>query len=114
VTTELLGFCKEKGVVFLAFAPLGHGMRPGLLEDPVISAIAARVGKTSAQVLLAWAVQRGTALLTTPKSAAQAKENFDISALPEEALDEINRIRTRQRLNEVVKTGIPGFIPQGR
>jgi aldehyde reductase len=89
-------------------------MRPGPLEDPVISAIAARVKKTPAQVLLAWAVQRGTALLTTPKSAAQAKENFDISALPEDALDEINQIQTRQRLNQVVKTGIPGFIPQGR
>jgi alcohol dehydrogenase (NADP+) len=111
--TELLGFCKEKGIVFLAFAPLGHGMKPGLLEDPVISAIASRVGKTAAQVLLAWAVQRGTALLTTPRSAARARENFDISPLPENALEEIKRIRTRQRLNEVVKTGVPGFIPQG-
>ena len=109
--TELLAFCKEKGIVFLAFAPLGHGMKPGLFEDPVISAIAARVGKTPAQVLLAWAVQRGTALLTTPKTEAQARENFDISTLPEDALDEINRIQTRQRLNEVVKTGVPGFIP---
>ena len=112
--TELLEFCKEKGIVFLAFAPLGHGIRSGPLEDPVISAIAARVGKTPAQVLLAWAVQRGTALLTTPKTAARARENFDISALPEDALDEINRIQTRQRFNEVVKTGSPGFIPQGR
>jgi len=112
--TELLEFCKEKSIVFLAFAPLGHGMTPGLLEDPVISAIAIRVGKTPAQVLLAWAVQRGTALLTTPKSAARARENFDISALPEDALDEINRIQTRQRLNTVVTTGIPGFIPQGK
>jgi alcohol dehydrogenase (NADP+) len=111
--TELLEFCKEKGIVFLAFAPLGHGMKPGLLEDPVITAIASRVGKTPAQVLLAWAVQRGTALLTTPKSAARARENFDISALPEDALNEINRIQTRQRLNAVVKTGIPGFIAQG-
>src|SRR5271170_3368263 len=110
--TELLGFCKEKGIVFLAFAPLGHGMKPGLLEDPVISAIAARARKTPAQVLLAWAVERGTALLTTPRSAARARENFDISALPEDALDEINRIETRQRLNQVVKTGSPGFIPR--
>src|SRR5262249_47833342 len=110
--TELLAFCKEKGIVFLAFAPLGHGMKPGLLEDPAISAIAARVGKTPAQVLLAWAVQRGTAVLTTPKSAARARENFDISALPQDALDEINRIQTRQRLNPVVNTGVPGFIPQ--
>ncbi|HEX4002984.1 MAG TPA: aldo/keto reductase [Candidatus Acidoferrales bacterium] len=112
--TELLEFCKRKGIVFLAFAPLGHGARPGPLEDPVILAIAARVGKTPAQVLLAWAIQRGTALLTTPRTAARARENFDISALPEDALDEINRIQTRQRLNQVVKTGVPGFIPQGR
>ena len=110
--TELLEFCKEKDIVLLAFAPLGHGMRPGLIEDPVISSIAARIGKTPAQVLLAWAVQRGTALLTTPKSAGRAKENFDISALPQDAFDEINRIQTRQRLNDVVNTGSPGFIPR--
>ena len=111
--TELLEFCKEKGIVLLAFAPLGHGMKPGLLEDPVISAIAARVKKTPAQVLLAWAVQRGTALLTTPRSAERARENFDISRLPQDALDEINRIQTRQRLNQVVTSGVPGFIPKG-
>jgi alcohol dehydrogenase (NADP+) len=111
---ELLEFCKEKGIVFLAFAPLGHGLKPGLLEDPVISAIAERIGKTPAQVLLAWAVQRGTALLTTPRSTARAKENFDISPLPKDALDEINRIQTRQRLNPVVKTGVPGFIPKAK
>src|SRR5580693_3904898 len=112
--TELLEFCKQKGIVLLAFAPLGHGMKPGLLEDPVISAVAARVGKTPAQVLLAWALQRGTAVLTTPRTAARARENFNVSALPEDAFDEINRIQTRQRFNEVVKTGSPGFIPQGR
>src|SRR5579862_3350921 len=111
--TELLEFCKETDVVFLAFAPLGHGTRPGPLEDPVVVSIAARVGKTPAQVLLAWAVQRVTALLTKPKSAARARENFDISPLPQDALDEINRIQTRQRLNTVVKTGVPGFIPRG-
>jgi len=110
--TELLEFCKEKGIVLLAFAPLGHGMRPGPLEDPVISAMAARVGRTPAQVLLAWAVQRGTALLTTPKTAERARENFNISALPEDAFDEISRIQTRQRLNNVVNTGTPGFIPR--
>jgi aldehyde reductase len=110
--TELLEFCKQKGVVLLAFAPLGHGMKPGLLGDPVIVAIAARIAKTPAQVLLAWAVQRGTALLTTPKTAARAREGFNISPLPEDAFDEINAIQTRQRLNDVVNTGSPGFIPR--
>jgi diketogulonate reductase-like aldo/keto reductase len=109
---ELLEFCKKKEIVFLAFAPLGHGIRPGPLEDPVVARIAARIGKTPAQVLLAWAVQRGTAVLTTPKTAARARENFDISPLPADAFDEINRIETRQRFNQVVKTGNPGFIPR--
>jgi len=112
--TELLEFCRQNGIVFLAFAPLGHGIRPGPLEDAVVVAIAARIGKTPAQVLLAWAVQRGGALLTTPKTAARARENFDIDALPQDAFDEIDRIETRQRYNEVVKTGSPGFIPRSR
>jgi aldehyde reductase len=111
--TQLLDFCRSNQIVLLAFAPLGHGMRPGLLDDPIVCAIAARVGKTPAQVLLTWAVQRGTALLTTPKTAVQAREALDIAILPEDAMNEINRIQTRRRLNDVVNTGSPGFIPQG-
>jgi alcohol dehydrogenase (NADP+) len=112
--TELLEFCKEKGIVFLAFAPLGHGMKSGPLEDPVIAAVAKRIGKTPAQVMLAWAIQRGTALLTTPKSKAHAQENFEISPLPQDAFDEITGIQIRERYNTVVMTGSPGFIPRGR
>jgi len=66
-------------VGFSGFAPLGHGIRPGPLEHPVVAAIAGRTGRTPAQVRLAWAVQRGGALLTTPKTAARARENFEIS-----------------------------------
>ena len=110
--SELLRFCAAQGTVFLAFAPLGHGMRPGPLEDPTIARIAVELGKTPAQILLAWAVQRGTAVLTTPKTAARARENFDISVLPQDAFNEINQIETRQRFNTVVNTGSPGFIPR--
>jgi len=111
--TEILEFCKINGLVLLAFAPLGHGMKPGVLEDSVIQAIAYRVNKTPAQVLLAWAIQRGTALLTTPKTPARARENFDVSALPDDAMEQINAIQTRQRLNLVTGTGVPGFIAKG-
>jgi alcohol dehydrogenase (NADP+) len=110
--TELLQFCARNGIVFLAFAPLGHGIKPGPLQDPVVLAIAARLEKTTAQILLAWAVQRGTAILTTPKTAARAQENFDIAALPDDAFNEVDHIETRQRFNTVVNTGSPGFIPR--
>jgi alcohol dehydrogenase (NADP+) len=111
--TELLRFCRKNDIVLLAVAPLGHGMKPGPIEDPVILSIANRTGKTPAQVLLAWAAQRGTALLTTPKSPERAIENFDVTRLPDDAMDAINAIETRQRYNRVVETGSPGFIPRG-
>jgi len=110
---DVLEFCKINGVVMLAFAPLGHGIKPGVLEDPVVLAIAHRVNKTPAQVLLAWAIQRGTALLTTPKTPARAQENLDVSALPDDAMEQINSIQTRRRLNLVTGTGVPGFIAKG-
>ncbi len=43
---ELLDFCRQQGIVVLAFAALGHAMEPRLTEDPVIVAIAQRVHKT--------------------------------------------------------------------
>jgi alcohol dehydrogenase (NADP+) len=111
--TELLEFCHRNGIVMLAFAPLGHGIKPGVLEDPVVLAIARQVGKTPAQVLLAWGVQRGTAILTTPRTAVRAQENFDIATLPSDAMEQISAIQTRQRFNLVTGTGIPGFIAKG-
>jgi diketogulonate reductase-like aldo/keto reductase len=112
---DLLDYCKKNRVVLQAFAALGHSCEPNLLEDPVITAIAARVNKTPAQVLLAWAIQRGTALLTTSKTPSRIKENFDVSTIPEDAVQEISEgITSRVRFNAVVETGIPGFIPRGK
>jgi diketogulonate reductase-like aldo/keto reductase len=110
---ELLDFCREHGIVLLAFAALGHGMDPKVLDDPVITAIAHRVHKTPAQVALAWAVQRGTAFLTTSTKPHYIQENIHISTLPEDAMREIrDSITTNIRFNAVVGTGVPGFIPR--
>jgi len=110
---ELLDYCKKNGIVLQAFAALGHGIEPKLFEHPVITTIARRVNKTPAQVLLAWAIQRGTALLTTATTSARIKENFEVSTLPEDAMREIREgITSRIRFNPVVETGVPGFIPR--
>jgi diketogulonate reductase-like aldo/keto reductase len=112
---ELLDYCKKNGIVMQAFAALGHGIQPSLLEDPVITGIVKRVNKTPAQVLLAWALQRGTAPLTTATNARYIEQNFDVSTLPDDAIKQISEgITTRVRLNPVVDTGVPGFIPKGR
>src|SRR5580658_3931286 len=111
----LLDFCREHGIVVQAFAPLGHAMEPKIVDDPVITAIAKRIDKTPAQVALAWAVQRGTAYLTTSTTLRHIQENFEISPLPEDAMRQIrDDITASVRFNSVVGTGVPGFIPQSR
>lgn len=110
---ELLDFCRQHGIVLLAFAALGHAMDPSVIDDPVITAIAQRLQRTPAQVALAWAVQRGSAFLTTSTKPRRIQENFAISALPDEAMQEIrDHITTNVRFNSVVETGVPGFIPR--
>jgi diketogulonate reductase-like aldo/keto reductase len=110
---DLLDFCQEHGIVLQAFAAVGHALEPRVIDDPVIKAIAKRVDKTPAQVVLAWAVQRGTAFLTTSTKPRHIFENFDISALPEDAMQDIrDSVTTSVRFNAVVETGVPGFIPR--
>ena len=109
----LLDFCRAQGIVVQAFAALGHAMEPKMLDDAVMTSIAGRVHKTPAQVALAWAVQRGTAFLTTSTKPDRIRENFDIASLPEDALRQIrDDITTSIRFNTVVETGVPGFIPR--
>jgi diketogulonate reductase-like aldo/keto reductase len=113
---ELHDLCTTHGIILLAFASLGHGLEPRLLDDPLITSIAASVGKTPAQVLLAWGIQRGSAVLTASVTPARIRENFDVTALPQDAIHEINeRLETRYRFNSVVDAGEPGFaeVPQG-
>ncbi|WP_053213744.1 aldo/keto reductase [Pseudomonas sp. Q12-87] len=108
---EMLEFCKQHGIILLAFAPLGHGMLPNVLEDPVLTGIARHVQRTPAQVALAWAVQRGTAFLTTSAKPDRIRENFHLATLPHRAMREIKEdITTRIRFNSVIETGVPGFI----
>ena len=113
---DLHELCKTEGIILLAFASLGHALEPRLLDDPLVVSIAHRLGKTPAQVLLAWGIQRGSAVLTASVTPARISENFDVTALPESAIHEINeRLETRYRFNSVVDAGQPGFteVPSG-
>ncbi len=107
---ELHQLGKTHGIILLAFASLGHALEPRLLDDPLIVDMAQRYGKTPAQVLLAWGIQRGSAVLTASVTPARIRENFDVTAIPESAIQEINeRLQTRYRFNSVADAGQPGF-----
>ena len=72
----VIGACREWGMAFTAYSPLG---RQRVLDDPVITGIAARHGRSPAQVVLRWELQQ-PGVVTIPKSAtpARIRENFDV------------------------------------
>lgn len=113
---DLYEYCKSEDISLLAFAPLGHALEPRLLDDPLVVSIAESLRKTPAQVLLAWGIQRGTAVLTSSVNPGRISENFDVADLPDDAMRKINeQLQTRYRFNSVVDAGEPGFmeVPQG-
>ena len=65
----------EHGIATEAWSPLGRG---ALLDDPVITTIAARLGKTPAQVILRWHLQLGNVVIPKSVTPARIVENFAV------------------------------------
>jgi len=84
---KLLRFCRDERVAVTAFSPLGApsyvplGMATAadsVLEHPAVVAAARAVGRTPAQVVLRWAVQRGTGVIPKTSRPERLRENIAI------------------------------------
>jgi len=104
----MLDFCRNNGVHLTAYSPLGSPDRPAglkeagepvLLQDPTISAIAQRHGITPAQVLISWAIQRGTAVIPKSVHPERLRENLAAAttALDLSEMNEIGRLDRNRR-----------------
>ena len=98
----LLSYCETEGIHMTAFAPLGSGDRPAFFKDgdspsplklPVIETIAQAHNATPAQVLLAWGLQRGTAVIPKTVNSKRLKENIAAADL-KLSVDDMNQIQT--------------------
>lgn len=83
--TRVLAFCREAGLIVMAYCPLGRGR---LFKDPVLADIAGARGKTLAQIALRWLVQQG-GIVPIPRSSnrthmAESLEIFDFELSREE------------------------------
>ena len=91
---KLAAACRERGLVFTAYCPLGRGR---LLRDPVLADIATHKGRPLAQIALRWLIQQGN-IIPIPRSsnAARMAENLDLFdfALTD---DEMKRIAELKR-----------------
>ncbi|XP_037366444.1 aldo-keto reductase family 1 member C15-like [Talpa occidentalis] len=102
--SKLLEFCKSKDIVLVAYSALGSHRdpkwvqqnSPQTLQDPVLTAIAKKHNRTTAQVALRYQLQRGVVVLAKSFNEKRIKENsqiFDFKLTPEDmkAIDGINR-----------------------
>jgi diketogulonate reductase-like aldo/keto reductase len=92
--SKVLAFCRQAGLVFTAYCPLGRGR---LFKDPVIAEIARAKGRSVAQIALRWLVQQGNIApiprSSNPQHMAESLKVFDFSLTPEE----MNRISALKR-----------------
>jgi 2,5-diketo-D-gluconate reductase A len=73
VQDDVRTFGAEHGIVTEAWAPIARGR---VLDDPAITAIAERLGRTPAQVTLRWAIQRGDVVFPKSVTRSRIEENF--------------------------------------
>ncbi|MFZ9127158.1 MAG: aldo/keto reductase [Steroidobacteraceae bacterium] len=108
---RLLRLAQGYGLAVTAFSPLGAlsylelGMadvNDSVLEQPVVKAAAARLGRSAAQVVLRWALQRGTAIIPKTSRPERLGENlalFDFS-LTEEEMRDFGKLNRNRRFND--------------
>ena len=94
----LVSYCKEKKIIPESWSPLGAG-KSDVLKNPILTEIGEKHGKSTAQVILRWNIERG--VVTIPKSVtpSRIKENFDIFdfSLTAEEVTQINSLNTDTR-----------------
>ncbi|MGN1139909.1 MAG: aldo/keto reductase [Oliverpabstia sp.] len=74
---ELKDFLAKEDIVIQAWYPLGHGDKT-LLEEPVFSKLAAKYGKSNAQIILRWHLQAGNVVIPGSKNGDHIRANFDL------------------------------------
>jgi len=118
--TELVQWCASQGILCEAYCPLFLGSAPGfgrpdlpkLIEREEIKEIAARLGKTPAQIVLAWGISRGTRVLPKSANPTRMAENLEATSftLEQADLDKIEAIPDRGAIVEFGKIlGVPIF-----
>jgi diketogulonate reductase-like aldo/keto reductase len=70
--TRLLDTVRQRGMVFIAYCPLGRGR---LFADPVLAEIAKTRGKSIAQIALRWLMQQGVAAIPRSSNATRIADN---------------------------------------
>ena len=120
----LLAYCRDKGVHVTAYSPLGSRDRPDsikgnneppLLDNGLVQTIAAEENLTHAQLLIAWAIDRGTSVIPKSVNSERIAQNFAAAShnLSAKARSAIDGIEVRFRYVDLPTWHIPGVTYNG-
>ncbi|XP_008799821.1 aldose reductase isoform X1 [Phoenix dactylifera] len=98
---KMLEACKKNGIQVTAYSPLGsqdHGR--DLIHDLTVTKVANKLNKTQGQILVKWALQRGTSVIPKSTNAERIGENMQVFGfeIPEEDFRALSSIRDQRRV----------------
>ncbi|XP_075988451.1 aldo-keto reductase AKR2E4-like [Anticarsia gemmatalis] len=106
IQSDLISFCKSEGIIVMGYSPFGSlVMRYGLqfpgpkMDDPLLVGLGQKYGKTPAQIVLRWAVDRGVVPIPKTIKPSRLTENisiFDFKLTPDE-IEKINQYNSNTR-----------------
>jgi diketogulonate reductase-like aldo/keto reductase len=94
---QLKSYCESRDIRIEAYSPLAHGQK---VEDVALKPLAAKYGKSVAQILLRWSIQKGNIVLVKSVSPNRIAENFAIFDFEIDATD----VALIDGLNENLRT----------
>ena len=91
---DMLEYCSENGIIIQAYSPLTRAKR---LDDEPLVKLSRRYGKSPAQLLIRWNLERGTVPLPKASQAKHLEENLDVFdfELSEDDMTTLNRLNER-------------------
>jgi len=98
----LTKYHKDKGIHITAYSPLGQNVYglDKVIDDPVVQEIAKATGKDAAQVLIVWAVKRGTSVVPKSVTKSRIESNFQHFELSNEHFEKLNHLERNLRVND--------------
>jgi L-glyceraldehyde reductase len=108
---EFLEWNKQQGILITAYSPSGNNIYnlPKAIDDATVIEVANSLGKTPAQVLIQWAVQRGTVVLPKSVTPSRIAENFEDFEVPQDAMEKIDKLDKNHRYNMPARLGVNVF-----
>jgi D-xylose reductase len=111
VQPKLLQYCFQESIAYTAFSPLGApsyiplGMAndgDSVLNEAIVQQIASKYGKSPAQIVLRWGVQRGTAVIPKSSRVERLRENLDVASfvLTGDEMAAISALDRNRRFND--------------